>query len=245
MKVYGLIGRSLVHSFSKKFFEEKFLREEIQNCEYRNFEIIHLAEKIQELKENPLVRGLNVTIPYKTAVIPFLDELSPACREIQACNCIKITDGKWIGYNTDVTGFERTFLPHLKPFHKKALILGTGGASNAVAYALKEAGISFLKVSRAVQPEPAVISYSAITPQLLADTKIIINTTPLGTFPNVDECPPLPYGSLTPMHYCYDLIYNPPETLFLKKAAANGATVENGRKMLEIQAEESWRIWNS
>jgi shikimate dehydrogenase len=170
--------------------------------------------------------------------------MSDECRKINACNCVKIEEGKWIGYNTDVTGFEKSFIPHLSADHKKALILGTGGASNAVAFVLEKSGINFLKVSRKKNQLPAFISYDDITSATMAEYQIVINTTPLGTFPNVNECPPLPYESVTRRHYFFDLVYNPSKTLFLALAEKNEAIIENGSKMLAIQAEESWKIWN-
>ncbi len=244
MKIYGLIGRSLGHSFSEKYFSEKFKKENISDCQYRNFEIIDLQKGISVLKSNPALKGLNVTIPYKTDILSYLDEMSDECRKINACNCVKIEEGKWIGYNTDVTGFEKSFIPHLIADHKKALILGTGGASNAVAFVLEKSGINFLKVSRKKNQLPAFISYDDITSATMAEYQIVINTTPLGTFPNVNECPPLPYESVTRRHYFFDLVYNPSKTLFLALAEKNGAIIENGSKMLAIQAEESWKIWN-
>jgi shikimate dehydrogenase len=244
MKIYGLIGRSLGHSFSEKYFSEKFEKENITDCIYRNFELKDLGKEIPELKKNADMKGLNVTIPYKTDIISFLDEMSSEASSINACNCIKIKDGKWIGFNTDVTGFERSFVPHLKPYHQKALILGTGGASNAVAFVLKKPGIDFLKVSRSKNQSASVISYDDISAEKMKEYQIVINTTPVGTFPNVNECPPLPYEQITNQHYFFDLVYNPPKTLFLSLAEKQGATIENGSEMLAIQAEESWKIWN-
>ncbi len=244
MKIYGLIGRSLGHSFSEKYFSEKFKRENIRDRQYRNFEIKELGKEIPALKNNPELEGLNITIPYKTDIISFLDELSDECKKINACNCIKIKDGKWIGFNTDVAGFEKSFVPHLKPIHKKALILGTGGASNAVAFVLEKLKIEFLKVSRTKNQVAAVISYDEISEETMKNYQIVINTTPLGTFPNVNECPTLPYDSVTNKHYFFDLVYNPSKTLFLSLAEKKGATIENGSQMLAVQAEESWLIWN-
>jgi len=190
------------------------------------------------------LQGLNVTIPYKTAILPFLDRLSDECSRIQACNCIKIKNGKWEGFNTDVAGFEQSFAPHLKPIHQKAIILGTGGASLAVAYVLQRLNIDFLKASRSKKNGKSVISYDDITMKTMNDFQIFINTTPLGTFPNINECPSLLYEHITNQHYFFDLVYNPSKTLFLSLAERKGATIENGSKMLAIQAEESWKIWN-
>ncbi|MGN6193969.1 MAG: shikimate dehydrogenase family protein [Ginsengibacter sp.] len=242
MNIYGLVGRTLSHSFSKKYFSEKFEREHISNCQYRNFELKHLEKEIQRLKNNPDLKGLNVTIPYKTEIIAFLDELSEECQRINAVNCIKITDGKWKGFNTDITGFERSFVPHLRSFHQKALILGTGGASNAVAFVLEKLNIDFLKISRK-KNSSAVISYEEV-PEIFKQFQIVINTTPLGTSPNVNECPPLPYELVTDQYYFFDLVYNPAKTKFLSLAEKHGATIENGKEMLAIQAEESWKIWH-
>lgn len=244
MKIYGLIGLSLRHSFSQRFFSDKFKREDITDAEYHNFEIKNPGEEVVALKSNPDIRGLNVTIPYKSVIIPFLDELTNECREVNACNCIKIKGGKWIGYNTDIIGFEKTFIPHLKPYHRKALILGTGGASNAVAYVMKKLNIDFLKVSRKKEHVHGVINYEDVSGELLKDYNIVINTSPVGMFPKMDEYPTLPYESVTPEHYFFDLIYNPAKTLFLSLAEEYGAFIENGDRMLTIQAEESWDIWN-
>jgi shikimate dehydrogenase len=244
MNIYGLIGKTLHHSFSRRYFSEKFRSENLPDSQYRNFEIKNLDEEIPQLKKNPELKGLNVTIPYKTEIIPFLDEVSTECQEINACNCIKIETGKWTGYNTDVIGFEKSFTPFLKPFQTKALILGTGGASNAVAFVLKKLNIQYSKVSRRPNNPGSVISYQDISQETIQEFQIVINTTPLGTFPNVNECPDLPYQFITDKHYFFDLIYNPAKTLFLSRAEKRGAFIENGDKMLMIQAEESWRIWN-
>ena len=244
MKTYGLIGRSLGHSFSEKYFSEKFRKENIENCEYRNFEIQELNIEIPFLKKNSTLQGLNVTIPYKTDILSFLDKLSDECSQINACNCIKIKNGEWKGFNTDITGFEKSFSPHLKPIHQKAIILGTGGASHAVAFVLQKLNIDFVKASRSKKSADSVISYGDITANTMKEFQIFINTTPLGTFPNINECPSLPYEFVTSEHYFFDLVYNPSKTLFLSLAEKNGATIENGSKMLAIQAEESWKIWN-
>ena len=244
MNIYGLIGRSLGHSFSEKYFFEKFQKENISGCVYRNFELKDLEKEVPELKENSALRGLNVTIPYKTDIISFLDEISDEVKEINACNCIKIKDGKWKGFNTDIIGFERSFVPHLKPFHKSALIVGTGGASNAVACVLKKLNIDFLKVSRNKTESASVISYEDLSEEEMKQFQIVINTTPLGTFPNVNEFPPLPYELITNQYYFFDLVYNPSKTMFLSLAQKHGAVIENGAQMLAIQAEESWKIWN-
>lgn len=244
MRIYGLIGHSLGHSFSQKYFSEKFERQNIESCQYLNFEIKDLQKAIPDLKKNQALKGLNVTIPYKTEIIPFLDELTDVCRKINACNCIKIKDGKWIGFNTDIMGFEKSFAPFLKPYHKKALILGTGGASNAVAFVLKKLNIDFLKVSRKKNQDSSIIIYDEINEEIMKEFQIVINTTPVGTSPNMDVYPKIPYEFINVHHYFFDLIYNPAQTLFLSLAEKQGAFIKNGDKMLSIQAEESWKIWN-
>ena len=243
MKIYGLVGQSLSHSFSQKYFSEKFERENITGCKYLNFELKDFEKEILEVKKLPNLCGLNVTIPYKTDIISFLDELTDECREMKACNCIKIRSGKWIGYNTDVIGFENSFIPNLKPYHKKALILGTGGASKAVAFVLKKSGIEFLEVTRNKIPSSSAIHYEEISKEILSEYNIVINTSPVGMFPNVDAYPKIPYQYISSKNYFFDLIYNPEKTLFLSKAEEKGAVIENGAKMLIIQAEESWKIW--
>jgi len=245
MKIYGLIGKTLGHSFSQKYFTEKFLKENIPDCQYQNFEIKDAYKEIPILKKLPGLSGLNVTIPYKLNILPFLDELTNECKEINACNCIKIKDGKWIGYNTDVIGFERSFVPHLKSYHKNALVLGTGGASRAVAFVLKKLHIEFLEVTRNKESHPGAITYQEISKEILEKYNVVINTTPVGMFPKEAAYPDLPYHYISSRHYFFDLIYNPAKTLFLKKAEEKGAVIENGEEMLIIQAEESWRIWNS
>ena len=244
MKLYGLIGRSLGHSFSEKYFTAKFERENITDCQYRNFELQNLEKEIAPLKHTAELKGLNVTIPYKTEIIPFIDYLSEECERIQAVNCIKIDDGIWSGFNTDIPGFEKSFVPHLKPFHRKALILGTGGASNAVAFVLQKLNIDFLKVTRKAADSHFSVTYEGL-PAIFHEFQIVINTSPVGTFPNINECPPLPYELISKEYYFFDLIYNPAKTLFLSLAEKNGATIENGKEMLTIQAEDSWKIWNA
>ena len=227
MKIYGLIGQSLGHSFSQKYFSEKFQKENITDCQYLNFELKEFDKEISQLKNLPNLCGLNVTIPYKSQIISFLDSLTDECRKMNACNCIKINNGKWIGYNTDVAGFEKSFLPHLKPYHKKALILGTGGASKAVAFVLKKLEIEFLKVTRSKADSSSAILYDDISKEILQEYSIVINTTPAGMFPNVDAYPNLRYQYISDQHYFFDLIYNPAKTLFLAKAEEKGAVIEN------------------
>jgi shikimate dehydrogenase len=245
MKIYGLIGKSLSHSFSQRYFTEKFLKENISDCCYQNFQIKELAKEIPDLKKLPGLSGLNVTIPYKSDIISFLDHLTEETKEINACNCIQIEEGNWIGHNTDIIGFGKSFLPHLKPFHKKALILGTGGAAKAVAFVLMRSGIQFLEVSRSKKEGSSAITYNDLSKEIIEEYSVVINTTPVGMFPSENDYPQLPYQYISSRHYFFDLIYNPEKTLFLAKAEERGAIIENGEKMLRIQAEESWKIWNS
>lgn len=242
MDLYGLIGYPLSHSFSQKYFTEKFEKEGIPNALFENFSIASIAEFPALLKNNPNLKGLAVTIPYKKDVLEFLDDASDEVKQMGACNCIKIRNNKLIGYNTDVAGFEQSFLEYLKPHHKKALILGTGGAAVAVEFVLKKLNLGYLYVSRK-QTENG-ITYAQITEKLLQEFTIIINCTPLGTFPDITSAPDIPYQYLNSNHYLFDLVYNPPMTMFLKNGALYHATIKNGYDMLVIQAEENWKIWN-
>ncbi|QHS62495.1 shikimate dehydrogenase family protein [Chitinophaga agri] len=242
MKVYGLIGYPLSHSFSKGFFAEKFSREGIQECIYDSFPIPAIDELPALLAQQPELQGLNVTIPYKEVVIPYLDELSPAATQMKAVNCIHFKDGRKIGYNTDAIGFRRSLEPLLKPHHNKALILGTGGAAKAVQFVLESLHIPYKLVSR--QASADTISYEQLDTDTMASHTLIINTTPLGMYPNVTAAPAIPYDQLTDRHLLYDLIYNPAVTTFLQKGADRGATIKNGHEMLILQAEASWEIWN-
>jgi Shikimate 5-dehydrogenase len=242
MRRFGLIGYPLSHSFSQKFFTEKFQREHITGCVYENFPIADISELPGILQQYPVLEGLNVTIPYKERVIPFLHHQDEVVQAIGACNCIRIKEGKLFGFNTDVAGFEVSLDKLLQPYHKKALVLGTGGAAKAVHYVLKKRGIEFIEVSRNPQGRNQ-ISYADVD-AVMHDHLLIVNTTPLGMYPNVEEFPPIAYDMLTPRHYLFDLIYNPPATAFLKKGEEKGALVKNGGEMLVIQAEESWKIWN-
>jgi shikimate dehydrogenase len=243
MKRFGLIGYPLGHSFSKKFFTEKFEKEGLNDHVYELFPIESIDHLPQVLKEHPDLHGLNVTIPYKKDVVKYLD-VSQLPEGMSACNCIRVQDGKLEGFNTDVLGFERSFVSALKPYHKKALVLGNGGATAAVVYALKKLKIDHRIVSRKLH-DGSDLTYSDITPQIIKEHTVIINTTPVGTYPAVDECPDIPYEYITPQHYLFDLIYNPSKTFFLKKGEERGAEIKNGYEMLVIQAEESWKIWNT
>ncbi|MDR2498549.1 MAG: shikimate dehydrogenase [Tannerellaceae bacterium] len=246
MKKYGLIGFPLGHSFSKDYFSRKFVVEKI-DAEYLNFAIKEVNDLERILKENPELNGLNVTIPHKIAVMDLLDEIDDDARIIGAVNVLvfrKDPSGRAIlkGYNSDVAGFELSLKPLLKPSHRKALILGTGGASKAVLHGLKRLGLECLFVSRTEQH--SCITYSQITPQIMEEYTLIVNTTPLGMYPNCNNCPDIPYHLLSPRHLLYDLIYNPEETRFLSKGQAQGASIKNGLEMLLIQANIAWTLWN-
>ena len=245
MQKYGLLGYPLGHSFSKNYFNQKFESEKI-DAQYVNFEISDIKYIKNVLKEKPNLNGLNVTNPYKEQVIPYLDDLDEDARLIGAVNVIKFTKGflgktKLIGYNSDIIGFKRSIEPLLDSSHRKALILGTGGASKAVMHGLKQLGVGTTFVSRT--PKEHCITYQDVTPELLESYTVIVNTTPLGMFPNVDACPAIPYDALTPNHLLYDLLYNPDETLFMKKGKEHGAVVKNGLEMLLLQAFAAWEIW--
>lgn len=246
MDKYGLIGYPLGHSFSKSYFNEKFENEGI-NAEYINFEIPTLDSLPEILASNPELKGLNVTIPYKEKVISYLDSISPEARAIGAVNVIRVdhkgNDTYLKGFNSDVIGFTKSIEPLLERFHKKALILGTGGASKAVNFGLKSLGFETVFVSRFERP--GTIQYSQITPDIIQEYNVIVNCTPCGMYPHIDECPQLPYEAMTSKNILYDLLYNPDETLFMKKGAQHGATVKNGLEMLLLQAFASWEFWHN
>lgn len=245
MKKYGLIGYPLGHSFSKEFFNHKFQSEKIA-ASYQNFEIPTVDQVLQIVATESQLNGLNVTIPYKEQVIPFLDELSEEAAAIGAVNVIKFERQKeklkLVGYNSDVVGFTNSIEPLLKPHHQKALILGTGGASKAVLYALNKLGLSCTFVSRT--SAQGRLSYNELTPEIMKEYTVIVNCTPVGMYPNTEVCPPIPYDCVGSEHLLYDLLYNPDTTLFMKKGAKRGATVKNGLEMLLLQAFEAWDIWN-
>lgn len=246
MKKYGLIGFPLGHSFSRNYFNNKFADEKI-DAEYVNFEIPSIQDFRRVIEENPNIYGLNVTIPYKQQVIPYLDELNADAEEIGAVNVIKFIreagqKQKLVGYNSDVVGFMGSVKPLLKSHHRKALILGTGGASKAIVYGLRKLGISSVFVSRT--KKEGMLTYDELTPEIMQEFTVIINCTPVGMFPHTDACPALPYECLTGKHLLFDLIYNPEETLFMKKGAAQGAITKNGLEMLLLQAIGAWSIWN-
>ncbi len=259
MKKYGLIGYPLTHSFSKKYFTEKFEKEELDNYQYDLYPLPNLSDLPDLIKGIPELCGLNVTVPHKIGVIFYLDKIDPAAKEIDAVNCIKIVNHQPVeaffsgelsskkvrlaGYNTDAFAFEASLKPLLKKHHQKALILGNGGAARAVAYVLNKLGISYRLVSRRAIGKQ--LAYSKLDADVMSERLLIVNTTPLGTAPNIKECPDIPYDLLGPRHLLYDLVYNPAETEFLKRAKARGASIKNGIEMLHLQAEKSWEIWNS
>jgi shikimate dehydrogenase len=247
MKRYGLIGHPLGHSFSKDFFNRKFASEGI-DAEYVNFEIKNVTDLRYILRENPSLCGLNVTLPHKMSVIPLLDGITDNARNIGAVNVIKFKKGGLFGklhlegHNSDILGFKKSIEPLLDETHRKALILGTGGASKAIYHGLKQLGIDSIFVSRT--PKEFCIVYEEITPNTMENYTIIVNTTPVGMYPKSDICPNIPYRYVTPRHILYDLLYNPNETLFMKKGKERGAVVKNGLEMLLLQAYASWEIWN-
>ncbi len=240
MRIYGLIGYPLSHSFSKKYFTEKFSKEGIINAQFENYEIPSISQ-LPEIFNIENLRGLAVTIPYKELVIPLLNDISAEVQAINACNCIAINNRNYVGFNTDYLGFKLSFQTQLKEHHTDALILGTGGSSKAVAYALKQIGINCKIVSR--QSDKKYISYQDINAELLDSYHVIINCTPLGTAPNINEAPEIPYHLLSEKHYLFDLVYNPAMTKFLQLGQEQGATIKNGYDMLSIQAEENWSNW--
>lgn len=259
MKKFGLIGYPLTHSFSERYFSEKFEKENLKDHVYNLFPLPNLSDFPELLKANPDLCGLNVTVPHKIGIMFYLDKLSDDAREIDAVNCIKVIKHDPVeflfsgeipsmrlrleGYNTDAYGFETSLKPLLKRHHQKALILGDGGASRAVAYVLKKLNVSFKFVSRRAKGKQ--LGYDELNERILKDRLLIINTTPVGTFPNVNECPDIPYQYLTNKHLLYDLVYNPERTEFIKKGEEMGCSTKNGLEMLHLQAEKSWEIWNS
>lgn len=248
MDTYGLLGYPLGHSFSRGFFTDKFAKEGI-DAQYLNFELPSMDLYLQTLDEHPTLRGHNVTIPYKQQVIPFLDEMSEEAKAIGAVNVVKVTrdeNGKrhLKGFNSDVIGFVESIKPLLKPCHKKALILGTGGASKAIHYGLtQKLGLETLFVSRSKRP--GCITYEEVTPEVISEYNVIVNCSPCGMHPHTDECPMLPYEEMNEGTLLYDLVYNPEETLFMKKGKKQGSTVKNGHEMLILQAIASWQFWNN
>ncbi|MCG8883399.1 shikimate dehydrogenase [Tenacibaculum finnmarkense] len=245
-KMYALVGKNISYSFSKGYFTNKFKELGLETSEYVNFDIQSIEELSAKIKENKtILKGMNVTIPYKLDVFNFLDEIDKKARKIGAVNTIKISKkGKLIGFNTDVYGFKKSLKPLLKNYHKKALILGTGGASKAVAYVLKKLGITYYFVSRNPKGKKEV-SYQSLSKEIIETHHLIINCTPLGTHPNIKDCPDIPYQFIGKKHLLFDLIYNPEITTFLSKGQEKNAAIKNGLEMLEQQAEKAWKIWNN
>jgi shikimate dehydrogenase len=247
MKIFGLTGYPLTHSFSKKYFNDQFEREGTADCRYELFPLSNINDFADLLHMNPMLKGLNVTIPHKINVLPFLNEIDEAAAAIGAVNCIAISSKnqqQWLkGYNTDAFGFSESLKPFLKARHQRALILGDGGAAKAVKYVLSQLGITFQTVVRTAAE--GAITYDQLTAEIILNHQVIINTTPLGTFPDNNSAPAIPYELLTAAHLAYDLVYNPEETLFLQKAKARGAAIKNGLEMLHLQADRAWAIWNS
>lgn len=244
MREFGLIGFPLRHSFSKQYFTEKFAAENIRDAVYNMFELPDISELPALIARYPNLAGLNVTIPYKQAIIAYLDELDETARKIGAVNTIKFKNGKLIGFNSDYQGFLQSlqgFFPCYSPSH--AMVLGSGGASKAVQVALNTLEIPYKVVTR--KPSENQVSYDQLTASCISSNALIINTTPVGTFPNTDAAPDIPYEFLSSHHYLYDLVYNPAETLFLKKGREHGAKTKNGMEMLSLQAEVAWQIWNN
>lgn len=242
-KKFGLLGKNISYSFSKKYFTEKFEKIGADHFSYKNFDVETVEDFKKIISETKNLKGMNVTIPYKEAIIPHLTKLSKNAKIIGAVNTISISKkGALKGYNTDFYGFKKSLKPLLQKHHQKALILGTGGASKAVAFALRKLKIEYDFVSR--NPSEYEFSYDELNQDVFNEYQIIINTTPVGTYPNIEECPPLDYSLFTDNHIAYDLVYNPEETKFLQAAKANGATIKNGYDMLVFQAEKAWEIWN-
>ncbi len=242
MNIFGLIGKDISYSFSMDFFIRKFNKESILNTTYKIFDLPKI-ELVGDLFRNPMIKGLNVTIPYKISIIKFLDKISDESKNIGSVNVIKINNNNKIGYNTDIYGFEKTINKYIKNKDLKCLILGTGGVSKTVSFVLNKIGIKYKFVSRKKKND--ILSYKDINNEILKEYNIIINCTPVGTYPQINNCPNIPYEYISENHILYDLIYNPSKTLFLKKGFCRGAIIKNGLEMFNIQAEQSWKIWNS
>ncbi len=243
MNLYGLIGKSLGHSFSKNYFEKKFADESIINSAYELFELNAIEEFPELIANHPNLKGLNITLPYKESIIPYLDELHETAKGVGAVNTVKFHYGKTIGFNTDTWGFAKSLFPEISQFKSSALILGNGGASKAVQFVFKKLNITYKIVSRTSSDN--ILTYNQITKDIIDNVGIIVQTTPLGMYPNVNDCVDFPFELLSLKHFCLDLVYNPIETTFLRRAKNEGTTTKNGLQMLYEQAEESWKIWNN
>lgn len=244
MRLFGLIGYPLSHSFSKKYFTEKFEREGLTDCTFKNFSFESIADFPVLIANNPGLSGIAVTIPHKRSVLQFVDDVAGIPEGLTACNCIKIINSKLYGFNTDHIGFEKSILPLLQPHHQHALVLGNGGATAAIIFVLEGLGISYDVVSRKLH-NGSTVTYKELDENMIRESNVIINTTPLGMYPAIETCPAIPYQYISSKHLLYDLTYNPVKTLFLRKGEEQGATIKNGEEMLILQAEENWRIWNS
>ncbi len=242
MREFGLIGKTLKHSFSANYFNAKFLAEGIYGCNYQLFELENISELPKLITEHPNLRGFNITIPYKESILPYLDDMDDMVKEIGACNCVKIENGKLFGYNTDVVGFTNSILPLIEYQHHKALILGNGGAAKAVIYALEQMSIAFQVIARNPKNKTE-LAWRNLSEDIVKECKIIINATPIGMWPKEDAFPDIAYNALSQFHLAFDLIYNPEATQFLQKAAVQGAKTQNGLEMLELQAEAAWAIF--
>jgi shikimate dehydrogenase len=245
MNLLGIIGFPLTHSFSKQYFTEKFQRESIDGYIFDAFELKSITEITTLVSQTPSMKGFAVTKPYKQQIVSYLDFATPDVQVIGACNCVNIVEGKLYGYNTDVLGFEESLKPNLQPHHNKALVLGTGGAAQAVAYVFRKLEIDFLFVTRNELQKENHINYTNLNQQIIEENTLIINASPVGTFPNIEDAPAIPYQFISDQHYCFDLVYNPPQTKFLALSEKQKAITKNGFDMLAIQAEANWEIWNS
>jgi shikimate dehydrogenase len=243
MRLFGLIGYPLAQSFSKRYFTGKFEKEGLTDCGFENFSIPSIDDFPALLKDHPSLEGIAVTIPYKQLVLRFVDDATGIPKGLYACNCIRISAGKLYGFNTDHIGFEKSLAPLLQPHHRHALLLGNGGATAAAAYALRNLGIDYKIVSRRLHDD-AALTYKDIDKRILDTHTLIINTTPLGMYPDTSTAPDLPYELLSPRHLLFDMVYNPEKTVFLQKGEEQGAVIKNGHEMLVLQAEENWKIWN-
>lgn len=244
MRLFGLIGYPLSHSFSKKFFTEKFEKEGLTDCRFENFSLESIADFPTLIESNPGLEGIAITIPHKQTVLQFVDDVTGIPEGLTACNCIRINNNKLSGFNTDYIGFQKSIVPFLKPLHQHALVLGNGGATAAIVFALRRLGISYDVVSRKLH-NGSTLTYKQLDESVIKKSNLLINTTPLGMYPAIDSCPDIPYEFISSQHLLYDLTYNPVKTLFLQKGEDRGAAIKNGEEMLALQAEENWRIWNS